>query len=484
MRFRFNAILILIILIIGADFCFRLFVSSKAPLVHPPTVEQYSDFYSPNQIGALKANLPLDPSTSASLNAFGMRMDGVEVKKAPGVIRVALMGDSTTYGWGVPQEESYAAMMQSLLNQNSESKVEVLNFGAPGFSSYQGLKQYEWLVHNFDPDVLVLSFGLYDGFEARVSDAEWYSLFEQAGAGKQPSGISGMLDRYSAFVHWRNTRKRVAALEQAKVLYDSRLDSDQWVDRVSTDDMVANLTAIIQHHQQKGGSVVVANLNLLNYHNEKTLQALANDTGSAYLDARSMFDNVGGRNERELAPKLYLKTAERIEVEFDQTPMITFRLFGRPQEFSAEGFSIIGQPDWLGGGAPNRTRLFDDGSNGDEHALDLVWTLEVEAIGSRPIDYAFTPLFDEGQWSDQKEGALHDSKNLAFYYRLPVVPWAKSIDERTVVHQYGLSPFEEFLLPDSEALPNAQGHASIANRLASIIRQHCLPKQAVISRNL
>ncbi|MBZ0255870.1 SGNH/GDSL hydrolase family protein [bacterium] len=483
MRFRITPLLFLFALAVGVDFCIRITVSSNPPLVHPPTIEQYSQYLSSKQIGALQANLPLQITPKQSLNRFGMRMGDVDIKKAPDAIRIALMGDSITYGIGVPLEKTFAAQLEPLLNQDAGQNIEVLNFGAPGFSSFQGLKQYEWLVHNFKPDVLVLAFGLYDGFEARVSDAEWYSLFEQAGVGKELTGLKKLLDRCSAFFHWRNTRKYAAAFETAQSLYESRLQSIEWTERVSVDDMISNLSAIIQHHQKQGGTAVIANLNLLNYRTEKPLQTLAQNTGAAYMEARSMFDNVGGRGERELAPRLYLKPAERVEAEFDQTPHITFRLYGNARELRSDGFSIIGEPDWLGGGAPNRTRLYDDGTHGDEHANDSVWTLEVEAIGDRPIDYAFTPNYGKGIWSDKQEDALHDARNLAFYYRLPVVPWAKAIDERTVVHQYGAAPFEEFLLPGTEALPNAQGHAAIARRLASVIQQHALPTQNIISQN-
>lgn len=483
MRSRIPSLLFLLVLAIGVDFCLRITVSQNPPLVHPPTVDQYSQYLSEKQIGALKANLPLQIAPKQSLNSFGMRMTDVDIQKAPNAIRIALMGDSITYGLGVPIEKTFAAQLALLFNQDAGQNIEVLNFGAPGFSSFQGLKQYEWLVHNFKPDVLVLAFGLYDGFEARVSDAEWYSLFEQAGVGKQLTGVKKMLDRCSAFFHWRNTRKYAAALETAQSLYERRLQSNEWTERVSVDDMIANLNAMIQHHQKKGGTTVIANLNLLNYRAEKPLQTLAQNTGAAFINARAMFDNVGGRSERELAANLNLKPAERSKAKIRATPHVTFRLYGNARELRSDGFSIIGEPDWLGGGAPNRTRLYDDGAHGDERANDSVWTLDVEAIGDRPIDYAFTPNYGEGKWSDKPEGALHDARNLAFYYRLPIVPWANAIHERTVVHQYGAAPFEEFLLPGNEGLPNAQGHAAIARRLASVIQQDALPAQNVISQN-
>ncbi|MDP8243606.1 MAG: GDSL-type esterase/lipase family protein [Candidatus Hinthialibacter antarcticus] len=475
---RLPFVLFLLALVISVDFCLRIFLFDAAPPVHPPTLEQYVDFLAPQQVGALNPNLPLLTTSESTLNHFGMRAGEVQIKKSPDIVRIALMGDSTTYGWGVSQDKTFAAQLGALLNQDDGPKVETLNFGAPGFTSYQTLKQYEWLVHNFDPDVLVLAFGLYDGFEARVSDAEWYAPLEQAGTGKQP----GLLDRFSALVHWRNTRKQNAALQQVQSLYTTRLQSDEWVERVSNDEMTANLSAIIQHHKQDGGSVILANLNLLNYRTEKPLQTLAQDMGAAYMDARSMFDNVGGRSERERAANLNVAPAKRTETAFNETPRVTFRLYAPPGKFKVKGFSIVGPNDWLGGGVPGRVQLYDDGTHGDERPLDSVWTLTTDSPPARPIDYAFTPTLKEGAWSDQKNDALNDEKNHAFYYRLPEIHWANAVNERTVIHEFGAAPFEEFLLPDTEALPNAQGHAAIARRLASVIQQHALPAQNVITR--
>lgn len=476
MRVRIPLFLILVVLGISIDFCLRIAFIGAAPPIHPLTWGIYGDFLAPQKIGALKPDMPLHPP-GAALNRFGMRMGDVQIQKPANTIRVALLGDSVTFGWGVSPNETYAAQLGPILNQEKNQQIEVLNFGAPGFTSYQGLKQYEWLAHNFEPDVLVLAFGLYDGFEARVSDAEWYAPLEQAGSGNQ----SSFLDRYSALGHWWSSRNRTTAILQVQSIYDKRLQSDEWVERVSSDEMTANLAAIIQHHKQSGGPVILANLNLLNYRSEKPLETLAQDTGAAYMDARLMFDNTGGRRERERAPKLYLKHDGRTEVAFDETPSVTFRLYAPPGEPGAEGYSIVGQNDWLGGGVPGRVQLYDDGTHGDEHALDSVWTLTTAYPRSRPIDYAFTPLLQEGKWSGQKDEALHHAKNHAFFYRLPTVAWASAINERTVVHEYGAAPFEEFLLPDTEALPNAQGHAAIARRLASVIQQHALGGAKVIT---
>ena len=68
---------------------------------------------------------------------------------------------------------------ENILNQESEQKkFELLNFGAPEFTTFHGLHQYQELVQNFQPDILIVGFGLYDSCP-RVPEAERYAVMER-----------------------------------------------------------------------------------------------------------------------------------------------------------------------------------------------------------------------------------------------------------------------------------------------------------------
>ncbi len=460
------------------DVALRFALFDAPPPIHPPTLQAYEGYLAPNQIGALSPDKPVYPA-GARLNRFGMRMGAVSVDKPENSVRIAIMGGSAAYGWGVSQQQSFAALVGPLLEQGSGgANIEVLNFGAPGFSTYQGAKQYEWLVHNFSPDILVLAFGLYDGFEARVSDADWYGPLEEAGAGLAPNLIS----QYSALGHWWGAGGRVAAMQQVQQLYDERLKSNQWTPRVSFDEFKTNLSAIIQHHTQSGGGVVLANLNLLNYAYSDALRSLAEEVGAPFFDARAMFDSNGGRTERQRAARMNLAPANRAPSDASNST-ITFRVFA-PSVSS--GVSVVGREDWLGGGVPGRVQLYDDGTHGDERARDSVWTLSVRFSGGRPVDYAFVPALSEGLRGRETSEALNEAKNQTLYFRLPAIEWATVVDETTVIYELGKAPFGAFLLADDEALPNAKGHTAIAQRLASVIQQYMFGEgsRVAIFRNL
>lgn len=93
-------------------------------------------------------------------NSCGMRGPEVSVAKPPNTFRIALLGDSFTFGWGVEEHETFVAQMEANLNRHfkGKKKVEVLNFGVPGYSTFQEVARFEELGLDFTPDAVVVFF--------------------------------------------------------------------------------------------------------------------------------------------------------------------------------------------------------------------------------------------------------------------------------------------------------------------------------------
>jgi lysophospholipase L1-like esterase len=91
-------------------------------------------------------------------NRFGLRGNEVELKKPEGVLRIAGIGDSVLFGWGVAEEESYLKVIESTLASRLARQVESLNFGIPGFNTAMEVALLEHKVLQFQPDLVVLHF--------------------------------------------------------------------------------------------------------------------------------------------------------------------------------------------------------------------------------------------------------------------------------------------------------------------------------------
>gem|GEM_PF-1286914 len=75
-----------------------------------------------------------------------------------GKFRVATLGDSSTFGFNLPEKAGWPRRLEGMLRESGVD-AEVLNFGVVGFTSIQGLELYRGKVRDYRPDVVVAAFG-------------------------------------------------------------------------------------------------------------------------------------------------------------------------------------------------------------------------------------------------------------------------------------------------------------------------------------
>ena len=150
------------------------------------------------------------------INSRGLRGPEVSPQKEPGQRRILFLGDSVTYGYGVPEGVSFVSRFGEQCTDASTAarRLTAINLAMPAYSTWQ---EYDLLVHEglrYQPDVIVLVFCLNDVLEK-------FQLFRFGGHTRgfepaQPSVVewSGLVRAARA---WRARRDRMAK-ETAKAL--------------------------------------------------------------------------------------------------------------------------------------------------------------------------------------------------------------------------------------------------------------------------
>jgi hypothetical protein len=86
-----------------------------------------------------------------TINRLGQRGAEHPLARTPGVVRVLMLGDSLAFGYGVADEETFAARLE-------RSGFEVLNLAVPGYGTDQELLRLESEGPRWRPDVVVLNY--------------------------------------------------------------------------------------------------------------------------------------------------------------------------------------------------------------------------------------------------------------------------------------------------------------------------------------
>jgi lysophospholipase L1-like esterase len=98
------------------------------------------------------------------VNAEGLRGAETTVEKPAGVRRVAVVGDSIAFGYWVADQDAFPRQLEALLNEagGAQGRVEVLNFGVPGYNLDQEIEALRAKALAFAPDLVVVAFCLND----------------------------------------------------------------------------------------------------------------------------------------------------------------------------------------------------------------------------------------------------------------------------------------------------------------------------------
>lgn len=185
-----------------------------------------------------------------TINSHGYRGPEYKLEKPGGVTRVVCLGESSTFGLGVSDGETWPRQLENKLNQLDPQKRrwEVLNLGVTNYSTFQGVRQAREELPRLSPDFVLSCFSWADHQPAangipddRIDvDTGW------------PIAMTNLLDRSAAF-RWMHIFWSKSFPKPPHALLPPGFDQR----RVSSTDFSENVEKLMREAKAVGARPVV-----------------------------------------------------------------------------------------------------------------------------------------------------------------------------------------------------------------------------------
>jgi lysophospholipase L1-like esterase len=111
------------------------------------------------------------------INSAGMRDREFSPAKPTGVYRILVLGDSITFGWGVPQDKTFSKRLESKLNENpprgGPERFEVINTGVGNYNTAQEVAYFKERGRLYKPDMVLIAFFINDAEPTPREETNW-----------------------------------------------------------------------------------------------------------------------------------------------------------------------------------------------------------------------------------------------------------------------------------------------------------------------
>lgn len=159
------------VVLAGLEIALRILAPSE--MVYPPEQGRgKASRFDPllgwaNREGAAAELKTAEFDATVTINSKGLRGREIPYERTPGKARIALLGDSFAWGFGVSDDDALAPQLERALGDG----VEVVNMGAIGYGTDQEALFYESEGRRYSPDLVLLVFCLND-VENNASDRD------------------------------------------------------------------------------------------------------------------------------------------------------------------------------------------------------------------------------------------------------------------------------------------------------------------------
>lgn len=228
----------ILIFFIGGEVIYRGYLYIHKPVYIPSSLKELVWELNPGAEGEMHG-------VRYKINSIGIRDFEYSLKKTAGVFRIAVVGDSVAFGYGIDDmKDLFSNVMEGELNKRYKNiRFEVLNFGISDTSSHHHLTVIKNKILMFEPDLVLLGYNLndtrfafvftypillkvlsYSKFTTFVATRS-YSLFRRI---KSILGLLTDEDYFKMVTSRYYDKKRISKLkeileEMKKTLYDSNI---------------------------------------------------------------------------------------------------------------------------------------------------------------------------------------------------------------------------------------------------------------------
>lgn len=238
-------------------------------------IEEYPDFYIKDKDLFWRLE-----KSAWEINSLGLRDREVAPKKEANTIRIICIGDSITYGWPAPLDKTYPRILEAKLKkERPDKRIEVLNAGVPGYTSYQGMLWLEKELINYSPDIVIAYFGVNDSVVSAIEDKE-YKM--------PPAFILKAVNYLKRFSAYRLYKKIIMHLQYVMKKNDEKYDTV----RVTEEDFTKNLAQLSLIAEQANCQIIFID-NAVFYNTlTKTIFTRGRYKAPAGSDAINIYDMI------------------------------------------------------------------------------------------------------------------------------------------------------------------------------------------------
>jgi lysophospholipase L1-like esterase len=397
----------------------------------PNARRTYVDIFTPvradrDRLALLRRFLPwlpvefrANPVWSIALNEEGFRSAPFSASKRLGVLRIACIGDSWTFGMNVNQDETYPSRVAAMLGRQTPPRsVEVMNFGTLGYTSFQGLQVLKTYALDLQPDVVIIGFGMNDSDVAGYRDKDVLTPSppvwrDRVKAITSHSESLALMKYFALALRFQPKNmgeflKADAKADQGKsnatVSYD---DMEAWT-RVSPRDYEQNLREMIRLSRARNARVILLDNELWPESPYRpVLRTLSRDEHVPLVDSLQLIADERAKIERGMETRFHVAVASAAPAApaanaapgkpVEAVVPVVFRVSQGAYPVPAR-LSIVGNHPALGAFSPNTIAMHDDGTGGDEHAGDHVWSYRAMLPAGARFRYVYTNSGAPGQW--------------------------------------------------------------------------------------